>query len=104
MKTAMSINVMLHEFKLATEPQFIQYVRSTGKERGTVKTGYYLYGSNGSKLLESSGKFETFRKFKSGRALMKHTGLMPVWNTEKRQRETLFVPNIVGYGNYLVRH
>ena len=101
---------MLHEFKLATEPQFIQYVRSTGKERGTVKTGYYLYGSTSklqtstigeNELLESS---ELSKRSSSGRALMKHTGLMPVWNTEKRQRETLFVPNIVGYGNYLVRH
>lgn len=103
MKTAMSINVMLHEFKLATEPQFIQYIRSTGKERGTVKTGYYLYGSNGRKeeLLESS---ELSKSLKPVRALMKHTGLIPVWNTEKRQRETLFIPNIIGYGQYLVRH
>jgi hypothetical protein len=103
MKTAMSINVMLHEFKLATEPQFIQYVRSTGKERGTVKTGHYLYGSAGKKeeLPESS---KLSGSLNSGRALMKHTGLIPVWNTESRQRETLFIPNIVGYGQYLVRH
>jgi hypothetical protein len=99
---AISISIMIQDFKTCYEPQLIRYVESAGPNRGDIKSALYMYGV-------SNAARDTIQKGSpgvSGKKInnWKYRGLLPVVDTDHGTIRTLKISHIIGYQDYIVKH
>ena len=86
---AIYINYALAELKIATEPQTIRYVRTTGQNRGSITVKKVMYGKGAPASPNRPNK---------------HWGKIPLTDVETGITANYYIANIIGFNQYIVKH